>query len=59
MGMRKILLQWVPVGVLSLRFENKEGLDYKKAKKTDYVEACKYGLDRLEYIKQLMLDRGD
>jgi len=42
-----------------LWFENKEGLDYRKAKKTDYVEACKYGLDRLEYIKQLMFDRGD
>jgi hypothetical protein len=40
-----------------LRFEDKEGLDYRKAKKSDYVEACKYGLGRLEYIKQLMFDK--
>lgn len=42
-----------------LWFENKEGLDYRKAKKSDYIETCKYGLDRLENIKQLMFDRGD
>jgi len=42
-----------------LWFENKEGLDYRTARKSDYIEACKYGLGRLEYIKQLMFDRGD
>lgn len=41
-----------------LWFENKKGLDYRTANKSDYVEACKYGLDRLEYIKQLILDKG-
>jgi hypothetical protein len=40
-----------------LWFENKEGLDYRTANKSDYVEACKYGLDRLEYIKQLIFDK--
>ena len=40
-----------------LWFENKEGLDYRTANKSDYVEACKYGLGRLEYIKQLIFDK--
>ncbi len=40
--------------------ENKVGTDYHyKAQKSDYVEACKYGLDRPEYIKQLMFDKED
>ena len=42
-----------------LWFENKEGLDYRKAKKSDYIETCKYGLDRLENIKQLIFDKED
>ncbi len=40
-----------------LWFENKEGLDYRTDDKSDYVETCKYGLDRLEYIKQLIFDK--
>ncbi len=40
-----------------LWFENKEGLDYRTANKSDYIEALKYGLDRLEYIKQLIFDK--
>ncbi len=40
-----------------LWFKNKEGLDYRTANKSDYVEACKYGLGRLEYIKQLIFDK--
>jgi hypothetical protein len=40
--------------------ENKVGSDYyRKALKSDYIEACKYGLERLEYIKQLMFDKAD
>jgi hypothetical protein len=31
---------------------------YKTARKADYVEVCRSGLDRLEYIKQLVLDTG-
>jgi len=46
-------------GFNQLWYKNKVGLDYRKARKSDYIEACKYGLDRLEYIKQLMLDKGD
>ena len=42
-----------------LWYKNKVGLDYREARKSDYIEACKHGLDRLEYIKQLMLDKGD
>lgn len=42
-----------------LWFENKEGLDYRKAEKSDYVEVCKQSLDRLEYIRQLMPDKGN
>ena len=35
----------------------KVGVDYHRtARKADYIEACRSGLDRLEYIKQLMLD---
>jgi len=32
---------------------------YKKALKSDYIQTCKQGLDRLENIKQLMFDKGD
>jgi len=40
--------------------KDKVGVDYyKEALKSDYIEACKYGLDRLEYIKQLMFDKED
>ncbi|MBA7601243.1 hypothetical protein ES703_08310 [subsurface metagenome] len=40
-----------------LWFENKEGLNYREADTSDYLEICKHGLDRLEYIKQLIFDK--
>jgi hypothetical protein len=40
-----------------LWFENKDTLDYRTAKKSDYIRACKYELGRLEYIKQLIFDK--
>ncbi len=37
--------------------EKKEGVDYRTAKKSDFVEACRYGVRRLEYVMQLISDR--
>ena len=39
---------------------SKVGEDYHRtARKADYIEVCRSGLDRLEYIKQLILDKED